>query len=61
MILLVLGAIAAVVGIISSFSPLRATPLVGQIIGLAFNMLILMYLLDPQVKQAFMPGCVAAC
>lgn len=59
MIMLVLRAIAAVVGIFSSFSPLRATAVAGQAIGLAFNILILMYLLDPHVKQAFIPGPAA--
>jgi hypothetical protein len=59
MILLVIGAIAAVIAVFSSFSPLRITALVTQAVGMAFNILIFIYLLDPQVKQAFTAGPAA--
>jgi hypothetical protein len=59
MILLVLGAIAAVIAVFSSFSSLRIAALVTQAVGLAFNVLIFIYLLDPHVKQAFTAGPAA--
>ena len=51
--LVILGAIAAVVGLVSSFSPFEGEIVLGRSIGLLINVGILFYLFDRSVKEAF--------
>jgi hypothetical protein len=51
--LVILGAIAAVVGIVSSFSPFQGEIVLGRSLGLLINVGILFYLFDRSVKEAF--------
>jgi len=58
-LLLILGAIAAVVGIVSSFSPFQGGIVLGRSIGLFINVGILFYLFDQTVKEAFTKSSAA--
>ena len=48
-----LGLLSAAMGLFSSLSPLQMGPLIWQLIIVAIDVWILIYLFKPHVKQAF--------